>query len=512
MNRIIKIPVVFALGLGLTLALLWLLGIVTSSPTARAADLSHHAAAPGDVYCVTPESGSYVGCTQVFTNVQAAVDAASGGETIKVATGVYTDISAREGITQVVYLSKTVTIQGGYTTTNWTMPFPITQPTTLDAQGQGRVVYIAGNISPTIEGLRITNGNARGLPGGYPVGWGGGGVYLEHGNARFSANTIVSNTAGMGGGVYLYYGTATLNNNAVLSNTADCCGGGLLSWYSIITVSGNIIRDNTSGSAEEGGGVAVVHGEATLTGNVISDNTSEDSCGGVYLGSDDATINGNIILSNAAEYYGGGICLVGHSTVSDNIISGNVVSRSNGIAVGGGVFIGGCCAAQVELVNNVITDNRINSPDGDGSGVWIASYSNVHLVHTTIARNTGGDGSGIWESGSTVALTNTVIVSQTVGITATSDSNAALNGVLWFDNGANTGGPGTIAVTHEITGDPAFAPDGYHLTAGSAAIDQGVDAGVTTDIDGEHRPQGPAPDLGADEISLSYIYLPLVLR
>jgi hypothetical protein len=114
--------------------------------------------------------------------------------------------------------------------------------------------------------------------------------------------------------------------------------------------------------------------------------------------------------------------------------------------------------------------------------------------------------------GTSIALTNTIIASQTVGITATSDSNAALNGVLWFDNGANTGGPGTIAVTHEITGDPAFAPDGYHLTAGSAAIDQGVDAGVTTDIDGEHRPQGPAPDLGADEISLSYIYLPLVLR
>jgi len=35
---------------------------------------------------------------------------------------------------------------------------------------------------------------------------------------------------------------------------------------------------------------------------------------------------------------------------------------------------------------------------------------------------------------------------------------------------------------------------------------------VTTDIDGEHRPQSPAPDLGADEISLRYVYLPLVLR
>jgi hypothetical protein len=54
-------------------------------------------------------------------------------------------------------------------------------------------------------------------------------------------------------------------------------------------------------------------------------------------------------------------------------------------------------------------------------------------------------------------------------------------------------------VTHAYTGTPAFAPDGYHLTALSGAIDHGVDAGVTSDIDGEARPQGLAPDLGADE-------------
>jgi hypothetical protein len=34
---------------------------------------------------------------------------------------------------------------------------------------------------------------------------------------------------------------------------------------------------------------------------------------------------------------------------------------------------------------------------------------------------------------------------------------------------------------------------------GSEAIDRGVEAGVTTDIDGNARPYGPAPDLGAVE-------------
>ena len=119
------------------------------------------AEAPGDVLCVTLEGGGpYSGCDQVFTSVQDAVDAASGGEIIKVATGVYSDVNNHGGLAQAVYISKTVTIRGGYTTTNWTTPYPITQPTTLDAQEQGRVLYITADISPTIEGLRITGGDA----------------------------------------------------------------------------------------------------------------------------------------------------------------------------------------------------------------------------------------------------------------------------------------------------------------------------------------------------------------
>jgi len=47
---------------------------------------------------------------------------------------------------------------------------------------------------------------------------------------------------------------------------------------------------------------------------------------------------------------------------------------------------------------------------------------------------------------------------------------------------------------------------------GSAAIDVGVEAGVPDDVDGEWRPQGLAPDLGADEGAGVNVYLPVVLR
>ena len=39
----------------------------------------------------------------------------------------------------------------------------------------------------------------------------------------------------------------------------------------------------------------------------------------------------------------------------------------------------------------------------------------------------------------------------------------------------------------------------YHLRFGSAAINRGVDAGVTTDLDGNPRPYGAGFDIGAYE-------------
>ena len=76
------------------------------------------------------------------------------------------------------------------------------------------------------------------------------------------------------------------------------------------------------------------------------------------------------------------------------------------------------------------------------------------------------------------------------------------------------GGTGTIVHSQDHSGAPAFVADGYHLGKGSAAIDRGVDAGVTDDIDGEDRPLGAGFDLGADERDrgLYQIYLPLAIR
>jgi hypothetical protein len=155
-----------ALGLGLTLAvaLLWGLGI-WSDPVAAAPAAELHVCPAGPPTCG-------------YAIIQEAVDVANAGDVIKVASGIYDDVNNHGGLAQVVYVNKSVTIRGGHATTNWDTTDPEANPTTLDTQGQGRVVYITDDISPTLEGLRITDGNAASLGGGY---WGedaGGGVYV----------------------------------------------------------------------------------------------------------------------------------------------------------------------------------------------------------------------------------------------------------------------------------------------------------------------------------------------
>ncbi len=460
-----------------------------------------------DSHSVTVIPGLQVcssGCP--YSTIQAAVDAANPGDVIKVAQGTYTDLHLRGDITQVVYISKTVTIRGGYATAFTEPPDPASRPTVVDAQGLGRVLVITGTITPTIEGLRLTGGDPAGLG---PFAWGdvGGGVYINAATVVLSNVLVYSNTAASGGGLFLHTGSMTLTHSSVASNTSSSSGAGIELYQGVAYLDQNVISHNRGQGW--GGGVEIGGASATLEGNTITYNYADDYGGGVSVSADDAVLRSNLIMSNTANSDGGGMHVYwSAASLTGNVIQGNVTP-----ARGGGVFILGNAGGQSPtLVNNALIGNQAQLL---GPGLYILG-SSPRLLHTTLSRNTGSDWSAIHVDNDTFntshpVLTNTLIANHGVGITVTAGNTATLNATLWHNVGVKWGGNVNHTNDHEVA--PAFAADGYHLTASSAAINKGVNAGVTSDIDGELRPQDGGYDLGADEVKAEFkLYLPLVLR
>jgi hypothetical protein len=599
-------------------------------------------AAKPAVLTVCPEGPPACG----YASIQQAVDAAGESALIKIAAGTYTDLHTRpappgylgpEVITQVVYLSKTLTLRGGYSAANGFAdpPDPAANPTTLDAQGRGRVLFAGGTSHPVLEGLRITGGDPTGLGGDLFAPQAGGGAYILTATAVLSGNLIYDNSGGPGGsaagvmlwrsnsillgnsftgnradqdggGLYAWLSRVTLERNTFTGNSAGVFGGGLHLWYGPFTVSSNSIVSNTAlagagmqlggadgstirdnqilsntafagavylqytgwispasfvsntlshNQAEWGGAIYLMYGPAQFIGNRISENRASLG-GGVDGFSSDALFEGNDIRANQAISDGGGLRLeysapilrgnsfAGNSALNGGGIAldhsparlaGNIFRGNSAGAQGGGLYLlsspvqisatvvlsnaaeegGGACLvdSDADLVNDVVAGNTAEA----GSGVYLAG-SDPRLRHTTIARN-GGD-SGVWigageRPSCTVALTNTVLVGQEVGLLAGAGCTARLEGTLW-GNGIDWAGAGTVLTgSVNVWGDPAFVAPGegdYHLLPWSAAVDRGVDAGVRVDLDGQPRPLGAGLEIGADECARATLYLPLVLR
>ncbi|HFD39379.1 MAG TPA: DUF11 domain-containing protein, partial [Anaerolineae bacterium] len=553
-----------SLPLALTLGLLALVGILLALETRRGGPSIAHAQSTVRYVAATGnDTGDCTNAGSPCRTVQYAVDQAGGGDEVRIAAGIYTDVQIRPRrdftvtgfITQAVYISKTVTLRGGFTTTNWTTSDPVNNPTILDAEGQGRGIYVTGAISPVIEGLHVTGGDASGLWGSPYLDDAGGGIYIITATATVSRCWVYSNTApGLvgsvgGAGIYVADAPALISGTHVYSNYTDHYGGGIYLYHSPATLRGNVIHDNQAGIW--GGGIRLLGSPATVIGNVVYRNHAYYG-GGIEVADSAALVRQNQVLTNSAVY-GGGISAVDdlnaphQAILQQNLIQGNTAQHGGGLVLfngttqavhntvqgnvaeqdGGGVYLyytpcilrrnliqsntvtagdgGGIYSylSNCTLENNVVADNHLDDSGGQGAGFYVTK-SLGRFSHTTIARNDGGDGSGLYVYGyyGPILLTDTIVTEQTTGVYGayTGGDNAILNYVLWYGNGVDVGGPGPIVVSHTLTGDPAFDADGYHLTGASAALDAGTDAGVEEDIDGDFRPQGAGYDLGADEL------------
>jgi hypothetical protein len=389
----------------------------------------------------------------------------------------------------------------------------------------------------------------------------GGGLYLEavQPDSLIAGNTVAGNVGGNapgeGGGYYLHESDVTLSGEQIEGNYASSGGegrgGGLFIDSSTVSLTGSSLTGNVAGGIGgygRGGGAYVTNTLASLVDNRFADNVGArgqpwpGSGGAVEMhNSPGSLFQANLFEGNEAPVYGGAVfCQAsanvtfvdntfryndalqgggGYFLYSDGLVLEANTIVTNSAAGGAGLYLYDTAA---RLDNNIVADNELTG-DGEGAGLWIEG-SQARLRHNTIARNRNGAGiqvSSYWGGSGQAVLTNTILVSHTVGISVEAGSLARLEATLWgsgpWANGQDVGGAGGIVTgTLNYRGDPAFVDptsENYHLTAGSAALDRGIDAGVSTDVDLQPRPY-LLPDLGADELwpADTLIYLPIILN
>ncbi len=222
------------------------------------------------------------------------------------------------------------------------------------------------NAHPFINHCTITNNSASGIY-----------AYNLSGEVKITNSVITNNISSStsGGGIGVTGGTVIISNNTISNNTASCsygsCGGGggvyVASNVATIiynTISGNKALGGSYGyysGTDGGGGVYVYGGTAYVSSNIISNNTASLGGGGVYVFGTTADISKNHIVHNTAgSPYGGGnsgggigIHSSSNTTVTDNVISYNVISGD-----GGGIHVYGSSST---ISHNIITHNQTAS-------------------------------------------------------------------------------------------------------------------------------------------------------
>ncbi|MBN2002843.1 MAG: hypothetical protein JXA21_05760 [Anaerolineae bacterium] len=404
--------------------------------------------------------------TLEYGNIQAAVDASSHYTDVVKVAGYCTGISYRMGTSQTVYLSKTLTIQGGYTLTNWITPDSEINPTFIDAQRQGRVLHIEGNITPTVAGLYLTGGQADGLGGTPEQNDAGGGVYIVQAAATLKDNHIENNRAHSGAGVYSYQSAAILSHNSIINNQASWDGGGSYLYESdAMRIEANIYFSNTA--VASGGGIFIRKGAPIVKNNLITTNRARGG-GGIFLEAyASAQLEANYILNNIADDDGGGVYMLNASPYLVN----NVICKNQAIDVGG-TLAGAGMQVQSDshptILHNTICYNLTNTAVG-GAGITILYGASVTMTNSIVWGNSGGNNSQIY--GPNLAATYSDIQREYAG-----------QGNLNCD-------PQFINVTE----------NDFHLQAVSCVIDNGTEIPVYTDIEGYPRPMGLTHDMGAYE-------------
>ena len=197
-----------------------------------------------------PASAEIINVPDDYSTIQAAINAASDGDMVKVAEdGTYSEsITMKDG----------VALQGSGA-----------DVTTID--GDGSIFTVKGASDSTISGFTITGGK-----------WG---IYNVNSSPTITNNTISGNAWE---GIYNRYSSPTITNNIITDNQY-----GISNSNSSPTITNNIISSN------QGRGIYNRYSSPTITNNIIIGNNEE----GIYNYASTPTISYNNFWKNLDAVY-----------------------------------------------------------------------------------------------------------------------------------------------------------------------------------------------------------------
>ncbi len=370
--------------------------------------------------------------------------------------------------------------------------------------------YVIGFDSNLVQGNLASKGG-DGTGGGI---WA---LYLQ----RAWHNEIVGNAATRGGGVYYseYTGNQEFGDNLVALNWATGTnigtwdgGGGIASQADWVEITGNDILTN---AALMGGGMLVTGGDRYLAQDNLIQGNWAVAGGGLYVYTATGAIVQNQVASNAAIWWGGGMYLFQASpTMDGNIVVSNTAGGAGAFA-GGGLILDVGAGTRVTLTNHIIARNTVLTATAGGVHCMSGSCA---LIHCTIVDNklgsAPGEGVRMGAMGGANVLWNSIIVGHSTGVVISSGVTALLDYNDYFENTIPVSG--ALAGVHSLANDPQFqnrAAGDYHLAETSPLINIG-DGSVSAphDFEGDPRPIGSRPDVGADEYVHAKLYLPVIMK
>ncbi|MGJ7904374.1 autotransporter domain-containing protein, partial [Lysobacter sp. 1R34A] len=361
--------------------------------------------------------------------------------------------------------------------------FLVGGPATLNSAFTGTLtnqVQLNGALSLNGAGTLTLAGNVNGA----------GSLTLNSGALALTGSNNYS------GGTVLQAGSIDVGNNSALgTGTLTVNGAGSLTGAAGVTLTNNLVLNNTLNfGAGGGGGALTLNGTINGAGGLslagapgLTLNGSNNFSGGFNLGGGALTVGSNTALGSGAVTVSGAGTLDANTALSlgnnFNLNAGLGILGSNDLALNGSLGgLGGLTksgAATLSLGNANAFAGGINLL---GGGLSVGTNTSLGLGTLTV------NGAANFTSTAAVSLGNAVVLNADLGIGGANDIGfgGPISGAGGLDyagsatlslNGANTFGGGVGLAGGSLS-------VGNHLALGTGSLDVSGDAGLSAGVPG----------------------------